>query len=183
MRASKVIISFAVTLMAGTWSSAFAQEQAAKAFAVSKNIEFQTGDSWKDNGRLYRLYGVQSCLRGSVSTTSTGEKTDCGNASLARLAALFATARVSCQPVAKARDGAQFVVCGADLASNTIDVGTALISTGYAFAATDTKGHAVNQNYLVAELDAKMKGTGLWATTFDHPVQLLLRQLAKGVQQ
>lgn len=160
-------------------SPALAQEPAEKVLAVSKNIEFQTGDSWKDNGSLYRLYGVQSCLRGTFAVKANGEKADCGNASLAQLAALFSTAEVSCQPVAIARDKAIFVVCGAQLSSDTIDVGTALISTGYAFAATNLQGQAVNQSYLVAELDAKMKGAGLWGMSFEHPVQLLLRQHVK----
>jgi endonuclease YncB( thermonuclease family) len=67
-------------------------------------------------------------------------------------------------------------VCAADLDGNTIDVGTALISTGYAFAAMNTKGEAISTNYLIAEINAKMEHNGLWATTFQHPVQLLLKQ-------
>lgn len=153
--------------------------QNAKAFQVGKAVEYETGDSWKEQGKRYRLYGVQSCLRGTPTVDSKGKSTDCGNVSLARLAAIFSSAQVSCQPIATARDNATFVVCGADMNGTTIDIGTALISTGYAFAATDTKGTAINTNYLIAELDAKMKQEGLWATKFDHPVQFLLKQVKR----
>lgn len=145
-------------------------------FVVSQSVELQTGDSWKENGKAFRLYGVQSCLRGTETISASGEKSDCGLMSLSRLAAIISTGTMSCKPIAKARDNAEFVVCGADISGNTIDVGMALISTGYAFAATDTKGNAINQNYLIAELDAKLNTTGLWATNFKHPVQYLLEQ-------
>jgi len=143
---------------------------------VSKSVKLVTGDTWRDGNELYRLYGVQSCLRGTTATDGKGKKVDCGNLSLAHLAALFSTATVTCQPIGYAIDKATFVVCAADLDGNTIDVGTALISTGYAFAAMNTKGEAVSTNYLVAEINAKMEHDGLWATTFQHPVQLLLKQ-------
>ncbi|KAA3445805.1 succinoglycan biosynthesis protein exoi [Mesorhizobium sp. SARCC-RB16n] len=143
---------------------------------VSKSAELLTGDTWGDRGKLYRLYGVQSCLRGTTALNANGRELDCGNISLAHLAALFSTAAVTCQPIAMALDNATFVVCGAKLDGNTIDVGTALIAAGYAFAATDAKGNAVSANYLVAELNAKMKADGLWATKFQHPIELLLKR-------
>lgn len=145
-------------------------------FLVSKSVELLTGDTWRDRGKLYRLYGVQSCLRGTIALTAKGKEFDCGNVSLAHLAAFFSTAAVTCQPIALARDKATFVVCGAKLGGNTIDLGTALIAAGYAFAATDTKGSAVSANYLVAEVNAKMKADGLWATKFQHPIELLLKR-------
>lgn len=144
-------------------------------FRVSKSVELLTGDTWRDRGKLYRLYGVQSCLRGTIALDANGKELDCGNVSLAHLAALFSTAAVTCQPIALALDNATFVVCGAKLGGNTIDLGTALIAAGYAFAATDAKGNAVSANYLVAELNAKMKADGLWATKFQHPIELLLK--------
>lgn len=145
-------------------------------FLVSKSVQLLTGDTWRDRGKLYRLYGVQSCLRGTIALDANGKELDCGNLSLAHLAALFSTTAVTCQPIAMALDKATFVVCGAKLDGNTIDVGTALIAAGYAFAATDAKGNAVSGNYLVAELNAKMKADGLWATKFQHPIRLLLKR-------
>ncbi|TIU29653.1 MAG: thermonuclease family protein [Mesorhizobium sp.] len=145
-------------------------------FLVSKSVELLTGDTWRDRGKLYRLYGVQSCLRGTIALDANGKELDCGNVSLAHLAALFSTAAVTCQPIALALDNATFVVCGAKLGGNTIDLGTALISAGYAFAATDAKGNAVSGNYLVAEVNAKTKADGLWAMKFQHPIELLLKR-------
>ncbi len=153
-----------------------AAKEAPAPIVVSKSVQLLTGDTWRDGTTLYRLYGVQSCLRGTAATDDNGKKIDCGNLSLAHLAALFSSATVTCQPIGYAIDKATFVVCAAEIDGNTIDVGTALISTGYAFAAMNTKGEAVSTNYLVAEIDAKMEHDGLWAMTFQHPVQLLLKQ-------
>jgi endonuclease YncB( thermonuclease family) len=153
-----------------------AAKEAPAPIAVSKGVQLLTGDTWRDGNTLYRLYGVQACLRGTVATDGNGKKDDCGNVSLAHFAALLSSATVTCQPIGYAIDKATFVVCAADLGGNTIDVGTALISTGYAFAAMNTKGEAISTNYLIAEVNAKMERDGLWATTFQHPVQLLLKQ-------
>lgn len=148
-------------------------------FMVPKSIQLLTGDTWRDGGRIFRLFGVQSCLRGTIAKEPDGRKVDCGDASLAHLAALIDSAAVTCQPIGYALDRAVFVVCGAQIDGETIDVGTALIATGYAFAATTAKGDAVNRSYLVAEINAKLKRTGLWSTMFQHPVQLLLRQASE----
>ncbi|MER9643636.1 MULTISPECIES: thermonuclease family protein [unclassified Mesorhizobium] len=165
-------------------ASAQAQDasESAVPLAVSKSAQLLTGDTWRDGDHLFRLYGVQSCLRGTSAEEPNGNKIDCGNTSLAHLAALFDSAAVTCQPIGHALDKAVFVVCGAQLNGETIDVGTALIATGYAFAATTAKGKAVNENYLVAEINAKMKRAGLWGTTFQHPVQMLLNKRSERQQ-
>lgn len=153
---------------------ASAQTVAMKSFDVPKNITLQTGDSWVSNGQLYRLYGVQSCLRGTTAVAVDGSKTDCGDLSLAQLGAILTTSTVSCQPIGSANDNAIFTVCVASLSGSALDIGTALISSGYAFAATYPDGTPVDMNYLVAELTAKGTGAGLWAFKFPHPVQALL---------
>jgi endonuclease YncB( thermonuclease family) len=147
-------------------------------FSVPANIQTETGDTWSQDGRKYRLYGVQSCLRGTNVITAS-ETLDCGLMSLAQFAALVQTAPVSCQPVGLAKDGAEFAVCGARFGNEAdgtkiVDLGTALISSGYAFAAIDHTGTAVNANYLIAELVAKKNRSGLWAGEFSHPVQMLV---------
>jgi endonuclease YncB( thermonuclease family) len=147
-------------------------------FSVPANIEIETGDTWSQDGRKYRLYGVQSCLRGTNFVRPT-ETADCGLVSLAQFAALVQTAPVSCQPVGLAKDGAEFAICGARFGNGSgetkiVDLGTALISSGYAFAAIDQKGTAVNANYLIAELVAKKNRSGFWAGEFRHPVQMLV---------
>ena len=147
-------------------------------FTVPANIQIETGDTWIQYGQKYRLYGVQSCLRGTNFITPT-ETADCGLMSLAQFAALVQTAPISCQPVGLAKDGAEFAVCGARFGNGSgktkiVDLGTALISSGFAFAAIDQKGTAVNANYLIAELVAKKNRSGLWAGEFRHPVQMLV---------
>ena len=147
-------------------------------FSVPANIQIETGDTWIKDGRKYRLYGVQSCLRGTIFKTRT-ETADCGLMSLAQFAALVQTAPASCEPVGIAKDGAEFAVCGARFGNGSgetkiVDLGTALISSGFAFAAIDQTGTAVNANYLIAELVAKKSRSGLWAGEFRHPVQMLV---------
>ena len=90
------------------------------------------------------------------------------------VAALFSTGSIGCQPVGTAKDEATFVVCAAQVGSATIDVGTALISSGAAFAATFPSGAPVSAAYAVAETTARENGSGLWAGRFTHPVSALL---------
>lgn len=143
--------------------------------SFSSAVTFETGETWVANGERYRLYGVQSCLRGTTYIAPDGAGDDCGLRSIAAIAALFSTGTVGCQPVGKAKDAATFVVCGAQIDGTTIDVGTALISTGSAFAAEGLSGAAVSQPYAVAEMSAKQQKRGLWAGDFTHPVMVLRR--------
>ncbi|WP_312420784.1 hypothetical protein [Shinella sp.] len=94
--------------------------------------------------------------------------------SIASSAALFSTGTVGCQPVGPAKDEATFVVCAVEIGETTIDVGTALISSGAAFAAVFPSGAPVSAAYAVAEASAKESRNGLWEGTFDHPVAQLL---------
>ncbi|AID34391.1 MULTISPECIES: thermonuclease family protein [Mesorhizobium] len=149
--------SFAALAAFSVCVSAQAQDasDSAAPFVVSKSAQLLTGDTWREGNHIFRLYGMQSCLRGTWAEQPNGNKLDCGNISLAHLAALFDSASVTCQPIGYALDKAVFVVCGAQMNGETIDVGTALIATGYAFAATTAKGKVVNESYLVAEINAK----------------------------
>ena len=148
-------------------------QPAQKPFVVARDIQIESGDTWTQDGVKYRLYGVQSCLRGT-DYVKDALRLDCGLASIAQFAALVQTSPSSCQPLEAANDGAVFVVCGAKVGSVTIDLGTALIASGYAFAAVGMTGTPVNPNYLVTEIVAKNARQGLWAGTFTHPVQMLL---------
>ena len=86
----------------------------------------------------------------------------------------FSTGSIGCQPVGRANDDASFVVCAAQLDNATVDVGTALISSGVAFAAAYPSGAPVSAAYAVAESIAKDNRSGLWAGRFTHPVSMLL---------
>lgn len=139
----------------------------------SSDVTFETGDTWRHEGRKYRLFGVQSCIRGTAYRSPEGQEGDCGLRSLASLAALFSTGTVGCQSIGTAKDGAIFVVCAANIDDATVDVGTALISSGAAFAATLPSGAPVSAAYAVAELAAKDSRRGFWEGSFEHPADVL----------
>lgn len=139
----------------------------------SSDVTFETGDTWRHEGRKYRLFGVQSCIRGTAYRAPDGQEDDCGLRSLASLAALFSTGTVGCQPIGAAKDGGTFVVCASKIDDATVDVGTALISAGAAFTATLPSGAPVSAPYAVAELAAKDSRRGLWEGSFEHPADVL----------
>ena len=138
-------------------------------FSVPASVLYQTGDSWTNAGITYRLYGVQSCFRGTSFTNAHGAKRDCGEASLAMLAALIRDLQPHCYeavrlPAAKT----VFVVCVAQPTSGAgagsrIDLGTALIASGFAFAALGSDGKSVHPAYAAAEQVAEQSRAGLWA--------------------
>ncbi len=71
--------------------------------AIPENAIFETGDSWIAGGQRFRLYGVQACLRGTAFTNASGQRRDCGEASLAMLISLNRDFRPLCAPSLKAR--------------------------------------------------------------------------------
>lgn len=155
-------------------------------FPVPSTAVFQTGDSWSEAGATYRLYGVQSCLRGTTFTNAHGLKRDCGEASLAMLVALIRDLKPQCyQAAALPQTRTVFVFCVATRAEGAgrgsrIDLGTALIATGFALAALKPDGKPVHASYLVAQHLARDSRAGLWAFS-DLPdpnaiIQRVLRQ-------
>ena len=138
-------------------------------FPVPTSAVYQTGDSWAVGDAAYRLYGVQSCLRGTRFTNAHGLKRDCGEASLAMLAALIRDLRPQCYEAAQIpRPKTIFVFCVAIPTEGVgkgarIDLGTALIATGFAFAALTPNGRPVHAPYLAAERVAQNARAGLWA--------------------
>ncbi|MGJ7042236.1 endonuclease YncB(thermonuclease family) [Shinella sp. BE166] len=165
----RIELSLALALLLAT--TARAQEQT---ISFPAAVSFETGDSWQYEGRKFRLFGVQACIRGTVYRAPDGTESDCGMQSIASLAALFSTGSIGCQPVGRAKDDATFVVCAAQLDNTTIDVGTALISFGAAFAAVFPSGAPVSAAYAVAESSARDSASGLWSGAFTHPVSVLL---------
>ena len=156
-------------------------------FAVPKGAVFTTGDTWTYAGETHRLYGVQACLRGTHFTNGSGVRIDCGEASLTMLVALVRDLNPLCysagwQPASKTR----FVVCVAQPnqgagAGSRIDLGTALISSGWAFAAVDPAGASVHQPYLIAQAVARKQRLGLWQfPDMPDPNAIILRQIRAG---
>lgn len=168
-------------------SSAQAQSPASRWYPVSSSATFQTGDSWSAAGNTYRLYGVQACLRGTTVTNAHGLKRDCGEVSLAMLVALIRDLQPQCYDVAEQpQTRTVFVFCvatrveGAGKGSR-IDLGTALITTGFAFASQKPDGTAVHEPYRVAERLARETRAGLWAfTDLPDPNAIILRTLRQG---
>ena len=150
---------------------------------VPREATFETGDTWRVGGDHYRLYGVQACLRGTAYTGPDGRKRDCGDASLSMLAGLIRTLSPSCAPVARRPEvSTAYVVCYADTTSprgrQRVDLGTALIASGFGFAALDAGGGPVNPGYFAAEMQAKNGRIGLWAyPDLPHPNIVLLKAL------
>lgn len=177
-----VVAGFVAPLL--TLHAAFAEAPASRWFPVPANALYLTGDSWADAGVTYRLYGVQSCLRGTKFTNAHDIQRDCGEASLAMLVALTRDLRPQCydaaeQPAART----VFVFCvatrvtGAGVGSR-IDLGTALIATGFAFAALKPDGQPVHAPYFVAQLVAQRAKAGLWAfADLPDPNAIILRAL------
>ena len=179
MRRVAIALAF---LLAG--SETWAQTTAAGWFPIPASATYQTGDSWTDKGATFRLYGVQSCIRGTSFTNAHGVRRDCGEASLAMLIAYIRDLRPQCYRAAEApHTNTVFVFCVATpsvgaAAGSRIDLGTALISTGYAFAALTPEGRPVHTPYFVAELVAQKSHAGLWAfADLPEPNAIILRAI------
>ncbi len=152
-----------------------------KWFAFPPNAVFETGDTWVASGQRFRLYGVQSCLRGTFFTNPQGQRIDCGEAGVAMLAALVKDLKPQCAVSARISDLAH-VVCVANVSVQgqavRLDLGTALITAGYAFAALNPDSRPVHEPYFVAQVAASQakRGFHAFADTPD-PNVILLRAL------
>lgn len=182
MRRAHVVAGIVASLL--TLGAAFAQAPASRWFPVPANALYLTGDSWSDAGVTYRLYGVQSCLRGTSFTNAHGLERNCGEASLAMLVALTRDLRPQCYDAAEQPETKTvFVFCVATRvagagAGSRIDLGTALIATGFAFAALRPDGQPVHAPYFVAQLVAQQAKAGLWAfPDLPDPNAIILRAL------
>lgn len=142
-------------------------------FELTSNVTLESGDNWTQNGRHFRLFGVQACLRGTPYTDKAGIRRDCGEASLAVLAAYIADTTPLCAQVAQS-GGTMFVSCYATIGADRLDLANLLISSGFAFASLDGRGLPHHAPYAVAEQAARERRVGLWQ--FDdvqHPAILL----------
>jgi endonuclease YncB( thermonuclease family) len=147
-------------------------------FELKPGVTLESGESWQDGGRHFRLFGVQACLRGTVYTDSSGSRRDCGEASLVVLAAYISDTRPVCAQVAKS-EGAVFVSCYATIGADRLDLANLMISSGFAFASLDGRGLPHHAPYAVVEQAAREKKAGLWQ--FDdvqHPALMLGQRAA-----
>jgi len=146
-------------------------------FRLSSSVILESGDTWSMSGRRFRLYAVQSCLRGTAYTDLRNRRRDCGDASLAVFSAFIKDTAPSCAPIARSAD-LTYVVCYATVAGRRLDLGMAMISEGYAFASLDHQGLPVNPAYAVAEQRARLRKAGLWLfPDIQHPALVMGKAL------
>ncbi len=80
-------------------SSPSAPTQSAHFTPFPATAQFETGDSWIADGKRYRLYGLQSCLRGTTITIAGGVKRDCGELNLITAQAIIRDSKPVCTTV------------------------------------------------------------------------------------
>jgi endonuclease YncB( thermonuclease family) len=142
-------------------------------FALKPGITLESGDSWRDGEQHFRLFGVQACLRGTFYTDKASRRRDCGEASLAVLAAYIKDTRPLCAQVARSTETV-FVSCYATIGSDRLDLANLMISSGFAFASLDGHGLPHHAPYAVVEQAAREKRVGLWQfEDVQHPAILL----------
>lgn len=178
--------------------SSYAQENegpktsaSAQVFRIPENnVSFLTGDTWQQGSQKLRLYGIQSCIRGTTYTDKSGLKQDCGTVSLAMLAAIIRDTKPTCSPIAQlpaAKAGEEptiLVVCSSHVGDQSLDLGTVLITQGFAFAAFSNDAKPVYMPYLVAEATAKQSKAGLWAySDMPHPNLVLFGAMQSKTQK
>ncbi|RWB66037.1 thermonuclease family protein [Mesorhizobium sp.] len=148
-------------------------------FNLRPGVALESGDSWTEAGARYHLYGVQACLRGTYYADSSGRREDCGEASLAVMAAFIADTKPVCAPIATIAKVIH-VVCYATVGADQLDLGNLMITSGYAFAALQADGLPYSPAYAVAEQVAREKRAGLWQFKgVQHPAILLGRAVAR----
>ena len=163
-------IGVRAALAASLYMASATRSHADETFHIPRDhVQFLTADSWSDGQVTVRLYGVQSCLRGKVYTDHLGRKQDCGVVSAAMLAAVVRDTDPACRPVATvldpqtAKSSAAIVVCTVHLGESEIDLGSLLITQGFAFAALANGGKPVYMPYRIQETIARQARVGLWA--------------------
>lgn len=164
----------ALALVAGLFATA-APAAPPGYFDLAQGVALESGDTWIADGRTYRLYGVQACLRGTSYTDKAGAARDCGEASLAGLGAFIRDTSPVCAPLTRTEQ-LTYVGCYGTVAGNRVDLAVLLIASGFAFAALDGSGMPIHPEYAVIEQDARGRRAGLWQ--FDdvqHPAILLSR--------
>lgn len=155
------MIRYAISLAACAISATSANAAPAGYFDLKPGVTLETGDTWTDAGKRYRIYGIQSCIRGTAYTDLHNQRRDCGDASLAVLAAYIKDTNPICAPAAETPD-LTYVVCYSTVSGQRLDLATIMVSQGFAFAALDKNGMPVFPAYAVAEQDARTRSAGLW---------------------
>jgi endonuclease YncB( thermonuclease family) len=143
--------------------------------------QFETADSWIADGKRYRLYGLQACLRGTSVTIAPGVKRDCGELNLIMAQAIVRDSKPVCATIRELDASNLLVVCQTTTGKTRYDLATFMIAQGWGFAAASSTGQLVVPGYRLAEQGAREAREGLWAyLDLPHPVSILIGQ---GLQQ
>lgn len=149
-------------------------------FELRTGVTLESGNSWSDGGQYFRLFGMQACVRGTFYTDRARTRRDCGEASLAVLAAYIADTKPVCAQVARSV-GTVFVSCYATIGADRLDLANLMISSGFAFASLDARGLPHHAPYAVVEQAARERKIGLWQfEDVQHPAVLLGQAARKG---
>jgi endonuclease YncB( thermonuclease family) len=139
--------------------------------------QFETADSWIADGKRYRLYGVQACLRGTSVTIAPGVTRDCGELNLIMAQAIVRDSKPVCTTIRELDTSNLLVVCQTTTGRTRYDLATFMIAQGWGFAAVRSDGQLVVPGYRLAEQGAREAREGLWAySDLPHPVSILIGQ-------
>ena len=139
--------------------------------------QFETADSWIADGKRYRLYGLQACLRGTLVTIAPGVKRDCGELNLIMAQAIVRDSKPVCTTIRELDANNLLVVCQTTTGKTGYDLATYMIAKGWGFAAVDPSSQLVVPGYRVVEQGARETREGLWAySDLPHPVSILMGQ-------
>ncbi|MBN8930514.1 MAG: thermonuclease family protein [Rhizobium pusense] len=142
-----------------------------------EHAQFETGDSWVSDGRRYRLYGLQACLRGTAVTLSQGASRDCGELNVIMMQALVRDTKPVCTNIQTVDENNVVVACQTTAGKQRYDLATYVIAQGWGFAAVDSIGQGIVPGYRVTEESARSARTGLWAyPDMPHPVSVLMQK-------
>lgn len=142
-----------------------------------EEAQFETGDTWISEGRRYRLYGLQSCLRGTSITVSGSTALDCGELNVIMAQAMIRDTKPVCASLQDIDQNNAVVACQTTAGQHRYDLATYMIAQGWGFAAVDGAGQLIVPGYRVAEESARAARAGLWAyPDMPHPVSVLLQQ-------
>lgn len=155
--------------------TAFTQGSVNKFAPFPATAQFETADSWIADGKRYRLYGLQACLRGTSVTIAPDVKRDCGELNLIMAQAIVRDSKPVCTTIRELDASNLLVVCKTTTGNTDYDLATYMIAQGWGFAAANSIGQPIVPGYHVVEGGAREAHEGLWAySDLPHPVSIIL---------
>jgi len=127
-------------------------------------VRLADGDSFALGDERYRLYGIDAPELNQYCTDENGRAWPCGTRARSELRRLIGTSPVQCRTLSSDRYGRKIAVCHA----GNRDLGEEMVRAGFA-TAFDRRGEG--SPYRTAEAEARADKRGLWAGSFDNPVE------------